>query len=50
MDLPTIALVIKDAKVGQGLKVLRGKLNDLVKRLQDGPMFEKMLVLYSKNF
>ena len=33
MDLPTIALAIKDTKVGQGLKFLQRKLNELVKRL-----------------
>ena len=34
MDLPTIALVIKDTKVGQGLKFLPRKLNHLLKSLQ----------------
>ena len=34
MDLPTIALVIKDTKVGQGLKFLPRKLTDLKQQLQ----------------
>ena len=34
MDLPTIALVIKDIKVGQGLKFLLRKLTDLKQQLQ----------------
>ena len=34
MDLPTIALVIKDTKVGQGLKFLLRKLTDLKQQLQ----------------
>ena len=34
MDLPTIALVIKDTKVGQGLKFLPRKLTDLMQQLQ----------------
>ena len=34
MDLPTIALVIKDTKVGQGLKFLHRKLTDLKQQLQ----------------
>ena len=33
MDLPTIALVIKDIKVGQGLKCLPRKLTDLKQQL-----------------
>ena len=51
----------KGTKVGQGLKFLPRKLNDLVKGLwleeliallkqRDDPMFETKLVLYSKNF
>ena len=33
-DLPAVALVIKDTKIGQGLKFLPRKMNDLVKSLQ----------------
>ena len=33
-DLPAVALVIKDTKIGQGLKFLSRKMNDLVKSLQ----------------
>ena len=34
LDLPTIALVIKDTRVGQGLKFLPRKLTDLKQQLQ----------------
>ena len=34
MDLPAVALIIKDTKIGQGLKFLPTKMNDLVKSLQ----------------
>ena len=34
LDLPTVALIIKDTKIGQGLKFLPTKMNDLVKSLQ----------------
>ena len=33
-DLPTVALIIKDTKIGRGLKFLPRKKNDLVKSLQ----------------
>ena len=33
-DLPAVALVIKDTKIGRGLKFLPRKMNDLVKSLQ----------------
>ena len=33
-DLPAVALVIKDTKIGHGLKFLPRKMNDLVKSLQ----------------
>ena len=33
MDLPLVADIIKDTKVGQGLKFLPTKLNDLSKKL-----------------
>ena len=34
MDLPAVALIIKDTKIGRGLKFLPRKLSDLVKSLQ----------------
>ena len=34
LDLPAVALVIKDTKIGQGLTFLPTKMNDLVKSLQ----------------
>ena len=33
-DLPAIALIIKDTKIGQGINFLPRKMNDLVKYLQ----------------
>ena len=33
-DLPAVALVVKDTKIGQGLKFLPRKMTDLVKSLQ----------------
>ena len=33
-DLPAVALVIKDTKIGQGVKSLPRKMNDFVKSLQ----------------
>ena len=54
LDFLRIFGVIKGTKVGQGLKFLPRKLNDLVKSLQTwlkrgDPMFETKLVLYSMN-
>ena len=34
LDLPAVALIIKNIKIGQGLKFLPSKMNDLVKSLQ----------------
>ena len=34
LDLPAIALIIKDTKIGRGLKLLPRKINDLVQSLQ----------------
>ena len=34
LDLPAVALVIKDTKIGQGLKFFPRKMTDLVKSLQ----------------
>ena len=55
LDSSRIVDVIKGTKVGQGLKFLPRKLNDLVKSLQiwlkrDESMFETKLVLHSENF
>ena len=33
-DLPAVALIIKDSKIGQGMEFLPRKMNDLVKNLQ----------------
>ena len=34
LDLPAVALIIKDTKIGRGLKLLPRKINDLVQSLQ----------------
>ena len=34
LDLPAVALIIKDTKIGRGIKFLPRKLSDLVKSLQ----------------